>query len=913
VLVGREAERAAVESLCAAARVRSGGALVVRGVAGSGKSTLLTDAAASAATEGAGPGGPLRVLTTSGVESESPLAFAALQRLLWPMRSRVPNLPGPQCDALRAALGEGGVAGDRFLVFLATLSLVADVGEEQPLLLVIDDAQWLDEASAAALLFVARRLQAEPVALLFAVRDGAAGGFDAGDLPTVRLTGLSEAAAAELFESRSGVRPAPAVLAELHTATGGNPLALQELAGVLTANQLVGAEPMPSPLPLTGGVERAFLHRYRRLSEGAQRLLLVAAADDTARLTVVRDAADRQGVGEDALDEAERTGLVRVDGDMVRLYHPLVRSAIYGASTSAQRRGSHRALAEVLAGDPDRQAWHLAAATDRPDEAVVEALDGVADRAATRGGHEAASAAWARAAELTASSAPRGRRLVAAASSAWLAGQPARAGALAATATGDVTDSQLRVRLLTLQGQIEWNTRSVDEGYDLILQAAQTAAATEGAGQLTQQLAMLAASLAAFGGHSSRVVDLAALAGEPTQQASPAARAAHHLLRGFLAVADQNWSAAADGIRTAWQLSDLGSLEADHILQPNLGIAAFHLDEDARGLRLHAEQLTAARGAGALSMAEHALTRGVLFQIPTGAWGEAATAAGEALPLAASTGQPGLTALPTAELAVLAALRGDHDTVDRHVAEVTSLLEAHPLGITRGLVSDLTHWARGLRAGQPASAVHHLEQMSGAALRRTAVMDRLEAAVRGERSDLAEEWLAELVAFADGTGVASAVAAVEHGRALQAGGGAERHFERALAAHAASMRKPDRARTELAYGEWLRRSRRRVDAREHLRAALTLFEEVGATPWADRAAQELRASGETARRRDASSATGLTPQERQVASLVRQGLSNRDAAAQLFVSARTVDFHLRNIFAKLGVTSRTELAAVALE
>lgn len=911
MLIGREAELAAVMSLCETARAGRGGALVVRGVAGSGKSTLLAHAVDTVATSGAGSA--MRVLSTSGVESESPLAFAALQRLLRPLRSGVPHLPGPQRDALQAALGEGAGTGDRFVVFLATLSLLADASEEQPLLIAVDDAQWLDEASAAALLFVARRLQAEPVALLFAARDGTAA-FDAADLPAVTVGAMTDTAAARLVETRAGLRPDPAVLADLLTASGGNPLALVELAGVLTADQLTARQPLPSPLPLTGGVERAFLDRCRRLSEAAQRVLLVTAADDTARLTLVREASERLGAGEDALEEAELAGLVRVDGDRLALHHPLVRSAVYQAATSAQRRATHRALAQVLAADPDRQAWHLAAAADRPDESVVMALDGVAERAANRGGHEAAAAAWARAAELTAASEPRGRRLVAAASAAWLGGQPARAAALASTATADVSDDHLRARLLTLRGQIEWNTRSLDDGYDLVLQAAQTAAAAEGpGGPQTQQLAMLAASLAAFGAHSPRRVDLAALAGEPADGASTASRAAHLLLQGFLAVADQDWALAADGIRAAWRLTDAEPLEVDHVLQPNLGIAALHLDDDARGLRTHADQLTAARGTGALTMVEHALTRGVLFQLATGAWGEAGTAAAEALQLATSTGQPGLTALPRAELAVLAALRGDQEAADRHIEEVTALLREHPIGITRSLVEDLTHWARGLRAGQPPAAVHHLRQVSGAALRRTTALDRLEAAVRADRADLAQQWLAELTAFGDATGVASAVAAVEHGRALRAeNAAAEAHFRAALAAHARSLRLPDRARTELAYGEWLRRSRRRVDARQHLRTALAAFEDLGATRWAERAAQELRASGETARRRDPSTASELTAQERQVASLVRQGLSNKDAAAQLFVSPRTVDFHLRNVFAKLNVSSRAELAALAL-
>jgi DNA-binding CsgD family transcriptional regulator len=273
-----------------------------------------------------------------------------------------------------------------------------------------------------------------------------------------------------------------------------------------------------------------------------------------------------------------------------------------------------------------------------------------------------------------------------------------------------------------------------------------------------------------------------------------------------------------------------------------------------------------------------------------------------------------MTALPTVQLALVAALRGNA-TADDHLAEAAAIRERHPVGITDSLVVDMTHWARGLReAGHPATAVHHLAQVQGPALRRAATLDLFDVAFRAGRLDVLRTWLDEVAAFADGTGTPSATAAAEHGRALLAEGiDAEAHFEAALAAHAKSPRLPDRARTELAFGEYLRRARRRVDAREHLRAALAVFEDIGAAPWAERAAQELRASGETARRRDVSTATDLTAQERQVAALVRQGLSNRDVAAQLFVSPRTVDFHLRNVFSKLGVASRAELTALPLE
>jgi DNA-binding CsgD family transcriptional regulator len=510
-----------------------------------------------------------------------------------------------------------------------------------------------------------------------------------------------------------------------------------------------------------------------------------------------------------------------------------------------------------------------------------------------------------------------------AASSAWAAGHPARARALASAASDVVTEPRTGIRLLVLRGQIEWNTRSLEDGCDLVVRAARSAAELEGPGGRTAlELAMLAASLAAFregvGQDDVAPLDVADLVAQPAPDAPAAVRITDLLLRGFLSVARHDWRGAA-ALREALELAETAPSEEraaieQSFLQPNLGIAALHLGDDVRGMRLHTEQLVAARRAGAIDMVEHALRNGALFQISSGAWGAAASAAEESLTLASGTGQPALTALPQAELATVAALRGEAERADSLLDQVTALLDHRHIGVTESLVANLARWGRGLRAPQPDVALHHFEQMAGPGLPRAAAIDRVEVAVRAGRRDHAERWVSELAEFADGTGMAFASAAAEHGRALLADGAeAERHFEQALEEHTRSPRVVDAARTRLAYGEWLRRARRRVDAREHLRVALTTFEEIGATPWAERAASELRASGESARRRDPSTARDLTAQERQVATLVRQGLTNRDAAAQLFVSPRTVDFHLRNVFTKLGISSRAELAALALD
>ncbi len=848
----------------------------------------------------------MTVIRTQGVESESPLAFAALQRLLWPLRKGVGALPAPQRAALQAAFGEVEGEGDRFLAFLGTLSLLADAAEERPVLVIADDAHWLDEASAAALLFVARRLQAERVALLFAARDGDASGFDAGELPSLTLGGLSGEAADQLLRSHAPGGVDAVVRDQLVTATEGNPLALGELTEVLSGDQLSGRAPLPEQLPLTGGVERAFLDRYRRLPEAAQRFLLVAAADDTARLPVVRDAAGHLAAGEDALDAVEQAGLLRVDGDALTLYHPLVRSAVYHAATSAQRRAAHRALAGALDGDADRRAWHLAAAADRPDDDVAGALDAVAERATAHGGHEAATAAWSRAAELTADLAARVRRLGAAAHAAWRAAQPARARALADAARPDAADPLLRADLDRLRARVDWNVGSTLVGHRILLQAARDVAPVDA--ERARAMTMVAAALGTFVGEGAEdMSEQAATLGDVAAATSGSARCYARLLAGFVHVRNGQFAEAAAQFRPA--LADCDPRE-DTDLRANLGIAAFHLGDDHVVQAHHVRLLTDARESGALALIVHALTRRATGDVATGDWDALAAGAAEALDLASGAGQPALTRFPHGWLALLAALRDQREQLAGHLQAIEALPSA---GVTGPLVDDLARWARALTAETPSAALQHIEQMT-TPMTRLAALDRIDAAVRAGRADLARDWSAELDQFgvAVESGWARAVAA--YGRALVSDDThAAEQFEQAVQHADTATRRFDRARIHLGYGEYLRRARRRVDARVHLRTALEVFDDLGATRWATRAAQELRASGETARRRDVTTATQLTAQERQVATLVRQGLSNRDAAAQLFLSPRTVDFHLRNVFSKLGLSSRAELARLQFD
>ena len=509
MLHGRVTEQARTAQLLDAARSGHGGALVVLGDPGTGKTALLTDVLDAASQD-------MRVLQTQGIESEAPLAFAALQRLLRPLMSLAGDLPERQAKALRVAFGmEAGEGdGDRFLVFLAALSLLAEAADTQPVLVVVDDAHWLDDASAAALLFVARRIEVERVAMLFAAREMDVRTFDFGDLPVLRLAGLDLAASTGLLRERTDSHVSPEVAAQLLVSTGGNPLALVEMPQVLSSDQLAGRSGLPGHLPVTATIERVFLDRARRLSPGAQQLLLVAAADDSMQLATVEVAAAAMGAGPVALAEAERSGLVQITGSTVEMRHPLVRSALYAAATSVDRREVHAALADALPGpdDADRRAWHRAASVDRPDAAVVADLEAAAGRAEQRGGHEAAAAAWERAAELSPDGA-RAQRLFSAARSAWLAGRPARARALVDAARAAAEDPLLLADVIRLRARVEWNTGSVKVAHRMLLEAARDVVVHDAA--RAREMAMVAAAIAAFGGDSGVDIDPAAFATIP--------------------------------------------------------------------------------------------------------------------------------------------------------------------------------------------------------------------------------------------------------------------------------------------------------------------------------------------------------------------------------------------------------------
>jgi DNA-binding CsgD family transcriptional regulator len=472
------------------------------------------------------------------------------------------------------------------------------------------------------------------------------------------------------------------------------------------------------------------------------------------------------------------------------------------------------------------------------------------------------------------------------------------------------TEPGLRADNARLRARVEWNTGSVQLGHRMVLVAAREVAPHDPV--RAREMAMFAAALAAFGGGSGVDIDPLDFVGEPGPDAPARERLFADLIVGLDHVVAGRWPQAAEVLHDLFDRTEVLD-EGDQDLLPNLGIAALHVGDDRAATRYHGRVLARARDTGAMMMVLYSLTRIALTDLATGQWARAEGRSTEAITLGESTSQPVLATMPRAWLLLLAAHRGT-DTYDALLAEVERVLADQPTGILDVVLRDVSRWAKGVAAAdRPAAAFHQLAQMSHDVTRRMAAIDRIETAVRADQAEAAGLWVSDLAMFAEATGEAWAAAAAAHGRAVLADGEeAERHFTEALEQHARSPRAFDRARTQLAYGEFLRRGRRRVDARDQLRAALAGFEDLGARPWADRAAAELRASGETARKRDPFAETKLTPQEVQVAGLVSQGMSNKDVAAQLFLSPRTIDFHLRNVFAKTGVSSRTELARLQL-
>jgi len=910
MLYGREAERSRIGELLDGARQSRSAVLVISGEPGVGKSALLEDARDHATD--------MRVLSGTGVESEAHLPFAALHQIVRPVLGHIEDLPKPQAAALRGALGlAAGGSDDRFLVSLAALSLLADAAESRPLVCLVDDAQWLDDASADALVFVARRLEVEGIVMLFGAREGELRRFEAPGLPELRLGGLDSTAAAALIDRQAGAALSSEIRDRLIVETGGNPLALLELSSTLSEAQLSGAEALVAPLPVTARVERAFLARVDRLSPASQTLLLVAAADDTGELATVLRAAAQLGAAADALDAAEAAGLVHVRGTRLELRHPLVRSAVYQAAPLSKRQAAHRALASVLDSevDADRRAWHRAAASVEPDPSVGEELEQAAQRARRRSGFAAASLAFERAASLTADEQDRARRLTAAAESAWLAGRVERTLMLLQAARPLVSEPIQRADIDRFLGLIEMTRGVPADACRLLLRSATEVAPIDAERAL--QLLNLAGLAAAYAGDKEAAVAIAEVARGLSVEESPFLRMLAQLLIGLGAHAQGDFADAAPRLRLALDLAEELNDDANSEQPVALlfaGRAALYLGDDQAALRTHQEAAARARASGALSIVTQILARLATAEVWAGRWPSAAANAREGIQLAREIGQHDVVAQQLVMLALIAALRGSEDECRSLAAESRELASARGLGI----VAEIAHWALTLLElglGQAEEAFRRSREISTTMVVFWGALDRIEAAIRAGERETARAWLDAFEPWAESSGAPWNRAVVLHCRALLSNDESEteRLFLAALDAHADAARPFEHARSQLAYGEFLRRAGRRVQAREHLRAALDRFDGLGATLWAERARAELRASGQTARKRDPSTQDELTAHELQIARFVAEGLTNREVAARLFLSPRTIDFHLRNVYRKLGISSRTALASLDLD
>jgi DNA-binding CsgD family transcriptional regulator len=910
MLYGRDAERAEIGGLLEAARASKGGVLVLRGEPGIGKTALLEDARDRAAD--------MYVLAARGVESESELPFAALDQLIRPVLRHLEQLPAPQAAALRGALGlEEGAGDERFLVFAACLSLLTDLAERRPVLCLIDDAHWLDTASAGAFHFVARRLDADGIVMLFAAREGGVRVFEAPDLPSLVLQPLDQASAAVLLGRVAGAA-APHVRERLLEQSRGNALALVELSAALNEAQLAGAEPLPDQLPLTRQVERVFLDRAQRLPDDAQRLLLVAAADDSEDAMLVNRAADLLGVDTGILEVPERAGLIFVRGNRLEFRHPIVRSAVYESATSNERRAAHGALAEALAEDEtraDRRAWHLAASVLEHDEDVVRALEDAAERAEERAGYMAAAKAFARAAELSSDGDARGRRLVRAARAARIAGADEYAVTLATEAEPLVDDPLLEAELALAVAVAEFRRGKPMDGFPKLVEATREVAELDTSKAV--ELLFWATGAASMGGDPATLAEISSLA-DAVASASDGneSRPVAVALAAFARARDGDGSTNAELDEAIAWASD--SDNAEHVFA--VGVAAlFHGDEKSFASLIN-RATALARARGQFGILSEALTMSAVKHHLAQRFDDVTVEAGEGLRFARELGAPNGTVRSLCLLAYVAAVRGDRDETRRLADEVLELAAAHGLpGRATWAVYTLAMLELGL--GRWSEALEHLTVVADPRpdvgdkfVAKLSLPDRIEAAARAGRREEAKEGLVEFEEWAASSNLAWVRPAPRLAccRGLLAEGDeASAHFEEAvrLGADGAPF---ELARIQLLYGEHLRRERHRADARIQLRAALEAFERLRAAPWAERARAELRASGETARKRDPSTIDQLTPQELQISRLVAQGLSNKEVAAQLFLSPRTIDYHLRNVFAKLGIKSRTQLARIQL-
>jgi DNA-binding CsgD family transcriptional regulator len=904
-LLGRRRERSALHDLLAEVRASRSATLVVSGPAGCGKSLLLDHVLASAVD--------FTVTRCCGVESEIGLAYAGLHELCQPLVGRIGHLPGPQRDALQAALGLVQTGRpDRFLVGLAVLSLLAGNAREEPVLCLVENVQWLDQASLQTLAFVGRRLMGVPVAIVFAVRDGA-GRRELAGLPVLRVGGLPKADAQQILAAAvhapldEHVRDR--ILAEAH----GNPLALQGLSRGLSLDELAGGFAIPGPGSHSRRSTERLLRRAESLPLDSQQLLLIAAAEPVGDMSVLWRAAQELRISPEAAGRAEAAELIDF-GPRIRFRHPLVRSAIYHAAKLDDRRAVHRALAEATDPDtdPDRRAWHRAQASSGPDEALAADLEREAGRARARAGLAAGAAFHERAAVLTGDSGRRGARCLAAARAKLQAGAPHAAGELLQTARSAPLSDLQRARADMLGAEIAFAVNRGDEAAPLLLNAARQLERLDAPAARDTYLQALSAAMFAgrlATGATAVEVARAALAAPPASQPP---RAADLLLDGLAVRFTGGLAAAKAPLQRAVNAFTAGNVSAeDEIRWLWLAcVCAGELWDDESWYSLSARYVTCVRQAGALSELPLALSSRSAVVVLAGELTDVAAMVDEVDAVSVETRS---NLVPYGAL-LLAAWRGQLAVVEA-LAEA-SLREARQRGegIGVGVVQSalaLTYNTVGRAADALTAATVASAFPDDLVSSYWGLTELIEASARAGDRNRAGTALRRLSAAARASGSEWALGVEARCRALLTSGpGAEDLYREAIDRLAHTRVRTELARTHLHYGEWLRREQRRVDARGELRTAHGMFTAMGIEALADRAAHGLRATGESVRRSTADTGPDLSPQETEIARLAAEGRSNLEIGACLFVSPRTVEWHLGNVFAKLGITSRRDLDLV---
>ncbi len=920
---GRRVECAALDEQLRRIGAGQSSVLVLRGEAGIGKSALLEYVAERASG--------YRIVRAVGVQSEMELAYAGLHQLCTAMLDNVAALPGPQRAALQAAFGlnEGGVP-EPFAVAVGVLSLLSEAAETQPLVCLIDDSQWLDRATAQALAFVARRLLAERIAMVFAVREpgdvprpsavrepgdvprptdvpGANDLQHLAGLPELRVEGLPDSEARLLLASGIPGRLDEQVRDRIVAETRGNPLALLELPRGMTPADLAGGFGLPGAGSLAGRIEQIFANRVGELPSDSRDLVLLAAAEPLGDVALLWRAAEQLGIGPDAAAPAEAAGLVEF-GVRVQFRHPLVRSAAYRTALPSDRQRAHGALAAATDpdADPDRRAWHRAHATVGLDETVAAELERSAARARRRGGAAAAAAFLQRAAELTPDPKRRGQRALDGAQAKIESAAPEAASALLGMAELCPLDDFQRARAGRLRAQIAYSLSRGSDALPLLLDATTALAAFNT--HLTRDTyleAFAAASYAGrFGDHDAVQRVAAAALARPAQQSD----ALDALVRGLATVVTDGFQAGAPQLREALRAFERAG-EDDADVNHWLWLAcrvAFELWDERLSGDLAGRGLRLARESGALSIVPIAASFRAGIHVHAGQFATASALMQEAVAITQATGTaPLVYALP-----MLAAYRGDEsqalpliedarrDAVARGQAQALSMIGCAQAVLYNGLA----RYEDAVAAAEPASA------HDGLTLYSLVLVELIEGAVRSGRREVAAAALDRLAERTQASNTDWALGIEARSRALLAeGDAAEALYEEAIARLSRGDVALHLARARLLYGEWLRRESRRLDAREQLAAAHELLDGFGTAAFAERARRELLATGETARRRTADALRLLTPQEAQIARLAGNGMTNPEIGAELFISPRTVEYHLRKVFPKLDISSRKEL------